>query len=303
MFIRTAMIILVLAALAGCSRGPVSAPHEIEHDGRTRTYRVYVPDACNEASPCALVFVLHGRYGTGRSVERWSRFSAVAADEGFIAVYPDGIDRQWNNGRSPDARNMTVADVNDTGFLLALLATLQEEFPIDADSVFTTGISNGGMMAHRLAHDAPGTFAAIAPVVTAIPEGQAAAWAEGPPVPVLMINGTDDWLVPWEGGEMFGREGFGKVLSVADTVALWAGRNGCGGEPATETLPARSRRSHVLVETHACTQAPVVLYRVEGGGHTWPGGARFQFSWLLGTINRDFDASRVIWAFFKANSR
>jgi polyhydroxybutyrate depolymerase len=293
----------VIIVLAGCSRGPSAVGVTMEHDGMERSYRVYVPSAYSEAAPVPLVLVLHGRLGSGRNIERWSRFTPVAEEAGFIAVYPDGINRQWNNGRSPDARNMTVSHIDDTGFLLALIETLKEQYAIDAGAVFATGMSNGGMMSHRLAFDAPGVFAAVAPVVSAIPEGQAEAWCEGPPVPILMINGTDDWLVPWEGGEMFGREGFGSVLSPRDTAALWARRNGCSPEPETVSLPASSRGSQVFIETYDCADAPVVLYRIEGGGHTWPGGSRFQFRVLLGTINRDFEASRAIWEFFHAARR
>ena len=298
--IRWIPLLVAAALLVGCTRGPSSVPQSLTHDGIERSYRIHVPSSYDEATPVPLVLVLHGRLGTGRSVERWTRFTPVAEEHGFIVVYPDGINRQWNNGRDPDSRNMTVSEVDDVGFLLALIDQLGEQYTIDSSAVFVTGMSNGGMMSHRLATDAPDVFAAIAPVVSSIPEGQAEAWSEGPPVPVLMINGTNDWLVPPEGGNMFGREGYGVVLSAQDTEALWAVRNGCAEAVITEIEPA-SRRSRVYIETYACEDAPLVVYQIEGGGHTWPGGVRFQLQWVLGPVNRDFEASRVIWEFFDAN--
>src|SRR5690606_13289857 len=104
-------------------------------------------------------------------------------------------------------------------------------------------------------------------------------------------------------GALFGREEYGRILPPPETAAWWAARNGCSGEREVTALPASSRGSQVFVESFVCSGDPVVFYRIEGGGHTWPGGARRQFRLLLGTINRDFEASRVIWEFFRDNRR
>jgi polyhydroxybutyrate depolymerase len=127
-------------------------------------------------------------------------------------------------------------------------------------------------------------------------------------VPAIIINGTADPIVPWDGGPVrVGKNKFGDVVSVAETVAFWVRHNGAEAESEREWLP----KAHDGDETRAWrehhragnTGADVVLCGVEGGGHTWPGGEQYLAEWIIGKTNGDFDASEVIWEFFKKWAR
>ena len=276
------------------------------HDGVPRSYHIHVPSGYDEAAPVPLVLALHGGRGTGSRLERLTGLTPIAEEEGFIVVYPNGINQQWNDGVGLRVSGYPPATADDTGFLLALIEALSQEYAIDPGAVFVTGASNGGTMAFVLACEAPSVIAGIAPVMTSLATVLEATCTHGPPVPLLMIHGTKDSFVPYEGGAVLNRPKlFGEVLGVEATLAIWASRNGCMGGPTVTPLPGGpdGEDARVFVETFDCADAPMVLYRVEGGGHTWPGGSRFQLPWLLGPVNRDFDASRVIWEFFEANRR
>jgi polyhydroxybutyrate depolymerase len=132
----------------------------------------------------------------------------------------------------------------------------------------------------------------------------ASIWAPLRAVSVLIINGTDDPLVPWAGGDVhLGPLELGQVLSVADTVKFWVSNNKCASLPLVTQLPDKdpSDGTTVRKETYGGCEdgAEVVLYAVEGGGHTWPGGLQYSPESIIGRTSRDFDASEVIWQFFK----
>jgi polyhydroxybutyrate depolymerase len=158
------------------------------------------------------------------------------------------------------------------------------------------------MMAHRLACELPGRFAAIAPVAGGAPTSLAGRCA-GAPVSILAIQGTADRLVPYEGGGVAGSRG--EVMSAAASVAHWAGVAGCVPAPVTTPLPDRAPRDGTTVrrtEYRGCGGRSISLYTVAGGGHTWPGGAATSLR-LMGRTSRDISASREIWRFFAAHPR
>jgi polyhydroxybutyrate depolymerase len=247
--------------------------------------------------------VLHGGGGTGKGMVKLTGFNAVADRENFIIVYPDGFEKHWNDGRGVQWQAQ-VENVDDVGFISALIDHLSDELNIDTSRIYVTGISNGGMMSHRLGCELSRKIAAIAPVASNIPVSQASVWSPSRPVPVLIINGTEDPLERWEGGEIrLWRNTYGVVLSVADTVKFWVEKNGCSSPPVITPLPDRDTADGTTVRTEAyggCQDgAEVVLYAIEGGGHTWPGGFQYLPESVIGRTSREFNASEVIWQFFK----
>lgn len=234
----------------------------------------------------------------------------LAEKEGFLVVYPNGIDRHWNDGRSADETGWKAQgeNVDDVGFISALIDELVRTRNADPRRVYVTGVSNGGQMAHRLACELADKVAAIAPVIAQMPAHFAPRCKPARPVSVLMMPGTDDPLIPWEGGTIrLGRQTFGKALSVRETVKFWTRHNGCPETPEVSSEPDRDPADGMRVRKEAykgCRErTSVVLYAIEGGGHTWPGGYQYLPESIVGKINRDIDAAEAIWEFFRKQER
>jgi polyhydroxybutyrate depolymerase len=257
-----------------------------------RTYRVHVPGTYKKGTPVPLVFDLHGGGSNGKQQHRFSGMVKIADREGFIVVHPDGIDRRWNDGR-------IAKEADDVGFLKALLDALSKEFSIDPRRIYATGISNGGFMSQRLAIELSDRFAAIAPVTAGI--GDQVEFKPEHPVSVLLMNGTEDPLVPYNGG-FVARSGT-KTLSTDDAVKKWVAHNGCSERPTTEELPDKDPNDGTRVTRSVWSggknNTEVVLYRIDGGGHTWPGGNQYLPERIIGKVCRDMEGSEIIWEFFK----
>jgi polyhydroxybutyrate depolymerase len=257
-----------------------------------RQYRIYIPDSYAEAnSPVPLLLVLHGAGGTGASIAQVTAFNDLADTHGFIVIYPDGYNRIWNDGRPPDPR---VGPVDDVAYLADVIQSLQGALNIDPARVFATGYSAGGMMAFRLGCELPDMIAAIAPVATTFPQYLVSNCQGTPPLPVMIIQGTDDPVIPWVGYQ-------GGYLSVGQSLEYWGNHNGCAETSPQILLPdvEASDGTLVVFESRAdCSDdAEVQLYGIYHGGHTWPGHP-LQAPFELGLTSLDIDATQVIWDFF-----
>jgi polyhydroxybutyrate depolymerase len=276
------------------SKDPVAS---LEVDRRTRSYAVHLPSGRTPSSPVPLVVVLHGGGGTAASAIWMTGFNDRADKHGFIAVYPQGtgVFPTWNSGNCCGyaLRNQ----VDDVAFIRAMLDKLEHTYNIDRRRVYATGISNGGMMAFRLACELPDRIAAIAPVAAAL---NLDSCASGEPVSVLMINGTADQHVPYQGGT--GKKSLHPRIDkpVSHAVSLWVERNGCSRKPIT----TRSASSNMVIDRYSGGRdgTEVVLYTVEGGGHAWPGGRNPRV--LADEPNTmEISATDVIWDFFQSHRR
>jgi polyhydroxybutyrate depolymerase len=278
-----------------------AACYSLVHDGRKRTLRVYVPPKHSEALP--VVLVLHGGGGTGGGMEWLTRrgFNRIADRDGAIIVYPDGIDRGWNDGRSAN-RSAADAAVDDVGFLRALPGQLAPLHPIDRARLYVTGISNGGMMSYRLACDAAEVFAAAAPVAANMAVELDGACHPARAMPLLIMNGVDDPIMPWEGGLIrvlwMTR---GRVLSSEASAARWLSLDRCGAlEPQPLIEPSPADGTSAAPRSARCADgAEVRLYEIRGGGHTWPGGEPYLTSHIVGRVSHALDANETIWEFFR----
>jgi polyhydroxybutyrate depolymerase len=224
--------------------------------------------------------------------------------EGFIVVYPDGIEKHWNDGRENVNYRAHREKIDDVGFISALIDHLAKQYHTDVKRVYATGVSNGAMMSFRLACELSEKISAVAPVAGSMPENMPSKCTPSRPIPVLMISHTEDPLVPWGGGEIrFGLRRFGRVLSVGETVTFWATHNQCSSPPNITWGPDKDSKDGTRVRKesyHPCRESSeVVLYAIEGGGHTWPGGDQYLPEWIIGKTSRDIDANEVIWSFFK----
>ncbi len=210
----------------------------LQHDGRARTYLLHVPSGVTGTVPTALVIDLHGAGGNGRQQLQMSGWDAVAGREGFLTVYPDGIDGYWN---VDDTCCGTAGDeqIDDVGFLRAIVAELGRASCLDRRRIYVSGFSNGGGLAHRMGCDAADLIAAIAPSDTDLRTQPCLA---SRPISMIEFRGLDDTLEPYEGG-VVGPPG-GQYVSPGGpgSLELWATINECTGTPITteqycETYP------------------------------------------------------------------
>lgn len=281
------------------------------HSDLRRTFKIYVPHDGGRQISRPLVIVLHGRGGNGESMILLTRngLNKIADEEGFVVVYPDGIEMNWNDGRRdhvPDDR-AHIENIDDVGFISELIDKMIIEYHADPDKIFMTGISNGAIMAYRLACELSLKITAIAPVAGSMPCSLTDICTPERPVSVIAINNTSDPLVPYHGGDI--RSGLtrlylGKVLSAEESVQLWVKWNGCSPIATIHDLidmdPEDETRT--TIKSYAGDNADVVLYTVHGAGHTWPGGLQYLPARIIGKTSRDFDANRVIWSFFKKHT-
>lgn len=234
----------------------------LEHGGRARTYRLVVPSGAVPAGGWPLVVGLHGGLGSGEQFARNSRFEAAAEDANFVAVFPDGVSRTWNGGGCCGAAARD--NVDDVGFLAALIESLQATLPLDPARTFMTGHSNGGIMAFRFGCERPELVRAIGSVAGSLETGECAG---GAPVDLLAIHGDSDQNHPLEGGQ--GPRSIAGVpfTSQADSLALWVEGFGCGREPETSTEGALTRTTWSGCE--GGTTATLLV--IAGADHPWPG--------------------------------
>ena len=263
--------------------------------GFRRSYRVHVPPELAADATLPIVLVLHGAYSTGRGIERRSGFSRLADDAGFIAVYPEGYGffgwfRHWNAGHCcAKARELGVDDV---GFLDRVMDDVERVLPVDVSRVYVVGESNGAMLAYLYAAERSERIAAAAAVMGTIGSGPLGKHAiqtipaPSRPVPMVIIHGDADELIPYAGGST-ARYPDIEWASVADATAFWADNDRVANLPSTEDLyGGRVVRSTWRGSSGA---AEVVLYTIHGWPHRWPAAAD----------QAEFDAARAIWEFFE----
>ena len=282
----------------------VSYRGSILHKGRMRTYLIHIPPSYNKESLTPLVIALHGGGGDGKKAEKSTLMSQQSDKDAFILVYPDAVRGHWNDGRGVNRYRSHREDIDDVGFISSLIDVLAEDYNIDRTRVYVTGVSNGGLMSNRLACELTDKITAIAPVIGSIAENVAARCLPTRPIPVLMINGMDDPMVPWEGEYVrVGRKKLGKILSIPNTVNFWVSHNGCSPKPEItwepDIDPEDGTRVRKIVYGKCKDGVEVVLYEIQGGGHTWPRGPRYLPEFIVGKTSQDIDANQTVWRFFE----
>lgn len=267
-------------------------------DGLLRTYRVFVPSTFNSQSQrFPLVIVLHGGQMTGSQMESMTGMSDLAEKEKFIVVYPTAIGKfkgklYWNDGRVPE--------VDDVSFISQLIDTLSKDFRIDPRRVYATGYSNGASMTNRLGMELSDKIAAIAPVAGTVGVRVEKKWISSLPMATLYFHGTADPFAYYTGGSAGTYRG--SALSADDFIKKSASRNGCQKGPQEENLPDRDGDGQRVtrIEYSDCeNNANVEFYRIEEGGHTWPGRVRAQSEKIFGRTTSDIQANEAMWSFFQ----
>ncbi len=292
-----------LAAVLPAAAGRATQAHRLEVGGLTRSYLLHVPPAL-PAGQVPLVLVFHGGGGNGPGTERLTRFSELADRERLLVAYPEGIDRNWYDGREFTGSRAHRERIDDVAFVTAMLDAVARTHAVDPRRIYATGISNGAVFSHYLAAHLAPRIAAIAPVVGGIADPPDAWLHPAQAVSVLILQGTTDPLVPYRGGAIaFGR---GRIIDTEEAARRWARLNGTAPEPRSSALPAAGKE-HCgglrLTYSGGRDGSEVVLVRLDGGGHTWPGGAQYLPERLVGRVCRDFDATALIWEFFRTHPK
>jgi polyhydroxybutyrate depolymerase len=303
------LILPVLAALPPAARAALApGDHEfaLVHGAHRRSYLVYVPPQARSGKPLPVVINFHGAGANGR-IHRWyTRMDEAAARHGFLAVYPDGTGgaggRLLTRNAGLCCGVAAATRVDDVGFALALLDDLARRTPLDRTRVYATGLSNGSMMAYRLAAEASPRIAAVAGVAGAM---ALARFAPALTVPVMHIHSVDDRRALYSGG-------LGPAHLLADTrvlhppveaaLAKWREHNGCPVRPRIAGPisggPDHAHSATLLRHAPCRDGAEVALWKLTGAGHVWPGGRQDYLPLLLGAGTDVINANEELWKFF-----
>ncbi|MGI9551635.1 MAG: alpha/beta hydrolase family esterase [Aurantibacter sp.] len=317
---RLLIAILLIGLFMSCSKSDdavaanmgLFTKETIMVNGSARTYDYYVPDGLSSASP--MIFLLHGGGSssddlTGESGLKapYSIWMDIADDEKFIVVFPNGEinplgGQGWNDCRADATTNPSVDDV---GFIDTLIDHFINSLSVDPNRIYASGTSNGGHMSLRLALELSDKIAAVAPVVASMPAMSCSAPAD--PISILFMNGTQDPLLPYNGGEVAPSiGGRGTVLSAQESVDFWVNFNQIDPIPVELSFQDTNTMDNSTVKkitySGGLEGTQVVLYEVLGGGHVEPSLAE-QYSavleMVLGYQNHEIEMAAEIWEFFK----
>jgi len=284
-----------LVGLLGCASQVQLV--ELEVNGITRSYYEHVPDTL-PAEP-ATMLVLHGGGTTssrmGRRMGQFTGFSERADAGNYLAVFPNSQRGNWNDGRTGQG----AEHIDDLAYFDALLDDLSRRHGIDRSRVGLAGISNGGFMTVRLLCERTEDYAGGVSVAATQPS--ALRCKSGEPVTIGWMVGTDDKAVPYEGGQVLGNRG--RIKAAEQARDQWVARNGCTGEPRVRAVPDRDPSDHSTAEFQVWSDCAggtkVGFVRLDGAGHTWPGGSQYLPRFLVGEVNRDLDGARWIEGFLE----
>lgn len=263
------------------------------YGGITRSYSFYVPASYIPGEAVPLVLNLHG-LGTDGAYQAQNRdFRPIADTANFIVAHPDGSiilgQHFWNYG------NVLGSTVDDIGFLEALIDTISAHYPINPNRVYSTGISNGGFMCYALACQS-NRFAAIASVTGSMSVSMYNSCNPSYPIPTMHIHGTSDQINPYAGNST--------MKGIEDVTEFWVDRNNCNTVPVITPVADNSTNDNATAERYLYSGGndghTVELFKVTGGGHTWPGTLVPSSN---GNTCMDFSASHEIWRFFSQYER
>ncbi len=289
-----AILIIVLFTPLALYGWIIRSNGKIQIDGETRRYVVYEPESYDVSTPTALVLSLHGFSDWPMHHMRMSGWNPIAEAEGIIVVYPmgTGFPLRWNAYAKTEEDGTPNADLR---FLQTLIAEMQNAYNIDPEQIYVNGLSNGAGMTQLLACEMGDTIAAVGGIAGFYMFPWEACEAKDP-IPAMLFHGTADEIVPYYGG-FYERTGENFPV-LPEFTRSWAERNGC--ELNADETQVSASVTRTLYS--GCEQgADVVLFTIEGGGHTWPGGCCLP-EWIAGETTQEIDASVLLWKFYQSQS-
>lgn len=274
-------------------------------DGRQREYIIHLPPNYRNTAKLPVLFGLHGGGGTYENTIKFYNLNDLADKNGFLVIYPNAIGKSWTiPGFSTRAKG-NDSTVDDVHFISVLMDTVVQHYKGDSTEIFTTGISRGGEFSLYLAYKLSSRIRAIAPVCANVPKSVLKSYSFSHPTPVLLINGTDDPLIPYNGG--FGKylrtnepgEGF-DMSSTDDLIKKITSLDSCNIKPVVTDMPDNDPDDGCTATKYQynCGAVNVTLIKVINGGHTWAGGKQYLPKFIIGKVCRDFNAEDEIFNFF-----
>jgi polyhydroxybutyrate depolymerase len=274
-------------------------------DRRQREYNIHLPPSYSGAKKLPILFAFHGGGGNFNNTVKFYNLNALADKYGFIVIYPNAIAKSWVIPGFSSRSQGYDTTVDDAHFISVILDTIIKHHKGDGSKVFTTGISRGGEFSLYLADKLSSRITAIAPVCASVPREFVKNYTFSHPTPVLLINGTADPLIKYEGG--FGKylrtdepgEGFDMTptdILIRKITTL----DSCDANPVQSDMPNSDENDdcHSVKYVYACRGINVTLIKVINGGHTWPGGKQYLPKFMIGKVARDFNAEDEIFNFF-----
>ena len=297
--LHVAITATVTAAMVGCGDDEPTDPNlggdirgSVDSEGLSRSFILHVPPGNDPDAPSPLIIVFHGATMTGAGMQDLTEFGRFTDANGFLVIYPDGIDGGWSIGC--DCTTADQLGISDVLLIEALLADVTSSFAVDLDRVYLAGFSMGGMFAQIASCQLEDRVAAVAIVGTSLPKQLQNDCPLQSPLPILYMIGTEDPVFPY-------LDGTANLLSAPAALAHWASFNGCQGDAEEVTLPdvdpGDLTRVHLERFADCDAGSESTLYTVEGGGHTWPKGQRPLGS-NFGVVSQDIWGSEVITEFF-----
>ncbi|NIM94077.1 MAG: hypothetical protein GTO18_10255 [Anaerolineales bacterium] len=304
--------IVFLTAVVGCVQETPTPLPPIEKDqdysemievgGVERIYYVHLPSTTAPREPWPVLLFFHGFRYPVEPMRELIEYDALAEEQGFVAVYPLGYHEMWQSDESISNRYAT----DDIEFVNAIIDEIQDDLPVDPKRIYAVGFSNGGFFSSRLACELSDRIAAFGSVAGTMSDALLELpepCAPPAPVPIVYIHGTEDDRVYFYQESQGGLSASGALMSIPDTIDFWLGINACGESPTVEDIPdVPDDGTQVTKEFYGDCQegAEVVLYAIEGGGHTWPGNMDYAEAARevgVGLISADLDATNALWEF------
>ncbi len=301
------ILIALTTFLCNLSFGQANIVSSLVHQTYQRNFIIHTPTGFTNLTPVPIVLMLHGGGGNMNSAQGFTNLNSVSNTNGFLAVYPEGYGVvpsggfSWADGRGTSA---DIAGIDDVGFIDKLLDYLIANYSINTNKIYICGFSNGGFMTQRLACQLNQRFAAMASLGSIMDTTLFANCNPLRAIPMMFVMGTDDPLVPYTGGVMNSNPN--PIVSMETLVNFWKMNNNCLTTSPPINLPdidpTENSTVTVFNYTNCFCNSNISFYRINGGGHTWPGVEIPSYEIIAGQTNEDIQASVELWNFFNSHN-
>lgn len=297
--------ILLLIQLHAQAQG-TDLERTLQVDQLERAYLIHFPTGFSSTSKCPVIFALHGGGGNYENTPAMYNLNEEADKHHIIVVYPNAMNKSWCMKGVGSMVDESKQEIDDVKFISVLMDTLTKHYHVDSSAFFSTGLSRGGIFSLYLASKLPGRFKAIAPVCASLPQSIVDSYTFYP-TSVLLINGTKDPLLPFDGGHgsisRSKRSEENHFISTHELVKKIKTLNTCPEiSLAHHHLPDHEKkdRCHAVKTTYECSGTRFTFIKINNGGHTWPGGTQYLSKSIIGNVCQDFKAEEEIINFFVA---
>ena len=306
---KNIVLSVIITLIINLSFGQSNVIDSIVHQSFQRKFTIHKPTGFTNTVPVPLVLFLHGGTGNMATAQGFTNLNAVSNANGFLAVYPQAYGvvptggYVWADGRGSFA---DIAGIDDIGFIDKLLDSIIANYNINTNKIYICGFSNGGFMTQRLACQLNQRFAAIASLGCSMDTTLFKDCNPTRPVPMLFMLGTADPRVPYNGGRLIGTISNTPAVGIDTLVNFWKINNKCLTTTEPINLPdvvATDKSTVTLFKFTNCScNSNISFYKINGGGHTWPGVSIPSYEITAGPTNLDIKASAELWSFFNLHT-